>query len=320
MKVNELERSAEPVRDLYRNIIVTLYEGHYHYGVAALLNSLKISGFVGLFRVGFKGNLPPWTGQLKHIEGNLYELDSDILVSLENLNPEYHFGYYKPYFIKDSFDKYPTAENVSYFDPDIVVIAPWEFYLNWTKAGVALCTDNCFPFVHRNHPWRKEWRSFAPDAFTGHHIIDQYVNSGFVGVKRSSVLLIERWIEFTEKYNKDGGNLSLFEKDAHRAFKGDQDLLNAAITVTPEIDLSIIGSEGMGFSFPAYLMAHAVGNVKPWKENFIRKVLFKGIRPSFMSKCYFKYCNSPIVCYNGFVLFYYRLCLKLAAFLGRLLS
>ena len=257
----------------FESAVTTLYEGHYHYGVVALLNSLIHSGFKGIFRIGYRGDLPVWTSQLISLGSNDFLATDSLVISFVYTNPDMHFGYYKPKFIKDTLSEFPSIEKIYYFDPDIVIDAPWLFFSKWVQSGVALCLDNCFHFVHRNHPWRKDWAelaNFNPDRISE---LDYYVNSGFIGLKSNDVTILDRWLHLTENYKAIGGNLQLFEKDGHRAFKGDQDLLNAVITVSPELKISLIGKEGMGFSQPAYLMSHAVSSIKPWKKIFLKDLL-----------------------------------------------
>jgi len=299
------------------NIVVTLFEGHYQYGVAALVNSLVASGFNGLVYVGFRGQIPDWTSQLSYISENEYMVSADILIRFQAIKTDMHFGYYKPTFIKQAFKEYPDVNKVFYFDPDIVVIAPWTFYNNWTNIGVALCLDVCFPFVHRNHPWRIEWLKMFNSDTNQSLDIDYYVNSGFIGIRKDAISLIDKWIEFTGKYKQNGGDLSLFEKEAHRIIKGDQDILNAAIQVSSDINLSIIGKEGMGFSYPVYLMAHAVDDVKPWKKNFVKEVVVSGRKPGMASKIFYNYCEYPIRVFPKMILRSKKTQIVVASLIGR---
>lgn len=304
----------------YTETIVTLYENHYHYGVGALLNSLVSSGFKGLFLVGYKGSIPPWINQLSQTSEKEFNINSEITVKFILIDTEIHFGYYKPQFIKHVFDTYPLVDNVYYFDPDIVVNAQWSFFKSWVKVGTALCLDNCFPFVHRNHPWRAEWKELAKNEQNTDCIIDYYVNSGFIGINRANSLLIDKWILLTEQYRISGGDVSLFEKNAHRAFKGDQDLLNAALTICPEIIISIIGTEGMGFTEPTYLMAHAIDSIKPWKANFVKEVLINGSKPSGAAKYFFSYCEYPIRIFSKRTILLKKINIKIASGIGLIMK
>ena len=47
------------------SVICTLYEGHYHFGVASLANSLYSNGFRGDIYIGLKGDLPFWAKMAK---------------------------------------------------------------------------------------------------------------------------------------------------------------------------------------------------------------------------------------------------------------
>jgi hypothetical protein len=302
-------------------VIVTLSEKRYHYGVAALINSLVKAGFKGLFVVGYKGELPFWLNQLKRQESE-YIINEYFTLKFVLLDVPMHFGYYKPFLLKEVLG-YPLTETAYYFDPDIVVVAPWQFISSWSNSGaVALCMDNAFPFVHRNHPWRKEWKKLAKDAGVDgeENDINFYINSGFIGVNKYQAELLDRWISLTHQYSKEGGNIQMFEKDGHRAYKGDQDLLNAAMTVSADINMSIIGTEGMGFAYPHYLMLHAVESTKPWDNNFIKETVLRGKRPTGAAKGFVNNCSYPIQVYSPFKLQLKKLNVKIASALSRIIS
>ncbi len=296
------------------DIVTTLFEGHYEKGVAALVNSLVQSSFKGKICIGYRGSLPQWINQLEKTDKS-YKIAEDIQLVFVLVHVEMHFGYYKPSFMKKMIEEHPDVTNIYYFDPDIVVNAPWEFISSWTNIGVSVCLDNCFPFVHQNHPWRKEWQRLAGDKSKCE--LNYYVNSGFIGIHSDSFILLDRWILLTENYKTNNGDLSLFEKDGFRAFKGDQDLLNATMTISSDLIFSIIGTEGMGFTDPTYLMAHAVESVKPWKNNFIKQVVVNGRKPSIAAKLFFNYCQYPIEIYTKSQLKIKKSNIKLASIIGR---
>jgi hypothetical protein len=298
-------------------IITSLFEGHYHLGIAALINSAANGGFKGEFWIGYKGELPPWISQLSKQEDDFYILNTDIKIRFEKLITNWHFGYYKPVFLKELLSL-PGTNKIYYFDPDIVINCPWTFYSEWVESGVSLCLDNCFPLVTQRHPWRKKWRELAGNTGV-ESTVEQYVNSGFIGLQKDQIEILTKWIDITKMYEEIGGNLKVFEKDGFRAYKGDQDLLNAAITVSPNICYSIIGKEGMGFSQPAYLMLHAVDSIKPWRKKFVSLSL-KGNIPSAADKAYWSFAKGAIQIYSNSFISFKNFTIKLASFVGRFYS
>jgi hypothetical protein len=303
----------------YNEIVVCLFDGDYDLGFAALANSLVRSGFAGLIYAGYRGKMPVWTTQLELIEESLFLLSKDVVIKFELVDTPMHLGYFKPYFIKKAFELFEQTDKVYFFDVDIVVKAPWKLFSNWLNKGVCLCLDSNFHFIHSTHPWRKQWKALCAPTITFSNN-DYYFNSGFLGIERSSIDLLERWIFFTEKYMEIGGDIYRFDKDNFNALKGDQDLLNAALTISPDIELSIIGKEGMGFTYPATLMLHAIGDVKPWRNFFIKTLIRSGNKPCMADKAFFINCQYPIRLFSASAYRLKKFDLFMASFFGRILG
>ena len=93
-----------------KTAICTLFEGHYHFGVATLCNSLYKNGFRGTVYVGYRGDLPGWALKGKH--ESIGKWNHTIIVKpIEGLNlvflfltTNYSLTNYKPDFILELWD------------------------------------------------------------------------------------------------------------------------------------------------------------------------------------------------------------------------
>jgi len=304
----------------YEEIIVCLFDHDYHLGFAALANSLVAADFKGLINVAYRNTIPEWVSQLKPKEKDAFYLTDNIVIQFRKVATDMHLGYYKPYFIKQTFENYPAAKKVFYFDVDIIVKAPWVNYSDWLDNGVCLCLDSNFHFLHCTHPWRRAWKKLAnPDE---EHINNapHYFNSGFLGIDINGLKLLDRWIDFTENYRKAGGEITYFTYDPFVSIRGDQDLLNAAVTFSADININILGKEGMGFARPATFMEHATGKEKPWRKSFLKHLFKSGFSPNPAEQSFFSFCQHPIRIFPAHIYHFKRLELLVASLFGRLLS
>src|ERR1700712_944310 len=104
MKISNL--SFDPENIANKEIVVCLFDGDYHLGFAALVNSLVKADFNGLIHAGYRGDLPTWVNQLKLVASNLYQITNEITIQFSQVDTDMHLGYYKPFFIKETFNHY----------------------------------------------------------------------------------------------------------------------------------------------------------------------------------------------------------------------
>jgi len=300
--------------------VCTLFEGDYHYGVGALVNSLHEVGFRGRVWAGYKGSLPPWA---KVDSLGVMVVTDDLEICFKHLETDWHLANYKAAFMRELFEKQGgNWSALFYFDPDIVVTCRWSFYEEWAGGGIALVQDLVNTNMPSNHPIRNAWLKFmGRNGITKTRDLNQYFNSGFVGVSRNNKSFIDLW-ELTLKRVFAEGDVSpvpFMPGDRTRPFHGiDQDCLNISAMATNR-PLSTIGAEGMGFIHGGFTMLHALAHPKPWRFSCLDSVL-KAQPPSMPIKKYWDHVQSPIRLYSTFDCRFKHLMVKSASVFGRFYS
>jgi hypothetical protein len=300
------------------HVICTLFEGDFHLGVAVLINSVVRAGFKGLFWIGCRGPLPPWTTGLRRRDDGLFEV-GEALVGFETIDPGRHFGQFKPEFLLSAIDRGIARKQLWYFDPDITVRCVWTFFEMWVRHGVCLSQEIVMGTMPAHHPLRCEWMELARAAGWGEPLRQQerYFNSGFVGLSIEHRAFLERWMGAVHLANSAGVTPTQFQKGGrHQVFYTvDQDTLNIA-TMYADVPFSTIGPEGMGFIPGGFTMYHSVSALKPWRKKFLRSAL-RGVPPSNGDKHFLACADGPLHPYTPGHFKSMRMRARLAAFMGR---
>jgi len=292
-----------------KSAVCTLFEGHHHYGVAALVNSLHKQGFQGNIYAGYRGNSPSWLKSIPAVTppvewpgAQSFQVSEAIVLHCLPLQTDYHFTNFKPDFMLKLWEGVASdVDQFFYFDPDIVLIASWSFLIDWVNCGIAVCEDVNSPLAEF-HPRRVAWRRYF-SANSIHLRFRQaiYVNGGFIGVQDKSFLKI--WQKIQEvmapqigglnRSSLAGTPLNTTDQGPLAPFsKTDQDALNAAIEAWHG-EVSYVGKEAMAFEAGTNLMPHALGQPKPWQCSYLKRAL-TGTPPRLVDRAYWLSANNVL--------------------------
>ena len=302
--------------------LCTLFEGHYHYGVAALVNSLVSAGYEGTVWVGYRGLLPAWIVDrdgFDPLEGKL-QVTPKVAIRTIELDPPVSLNYYKPTLMREILELHdPGADVVSYLDPDMVVKCEWSAMETWlSKDGIALVEDANWD-MPAGHPKRDQWRHFfAAHGEVSLRQFNRYYNAGFVGVSREQTTFLRIWERIDAvvashsrsgmRQRKSGTPDSLFHST-------DEDALNFSLTLCLTF-VNAAGPEAMDFIPGGNRLSHAVGDAKPWQGRHVRRALV-GKAPSVASPWFYRFADGPLTPFSQAMLLRRRLSMILATALGR---
>lgn len=307
--------------------ICTLFEGHHHYGVAGLINSLYKNGFRGDFFAGYKGDLPFWTTGLsdqldKYWEGaKTMQIKNDLKIHFLPLDTNWHLTHYKPFFMLALEKKFPEqVKSIFYFDPDITIKSEWTFFERWIQHGVALVHEIAAVYMPPTHPTRKEWNVLINKAGLAiQHSLYSGINAGFCGIAGSDFSFLKMWSNIiTAAIDYYGINPKIFAQteNNHLFHFADQDALNIA-AMCYEGQISEMGPDAMDFVPNGWkVMSHATGLSKPWKKKFILSAI-KGVSPSRPDQAYWFIDGGIIKTHTNSLVRLKRASIKISSFIAR---
>jgi hypothetical protein len=300
--------------------ICTLFEGDYHLGLAAFLNSLVRAGFAGTVWAGYRGARPPWLDQLQSLDSRASEflIAGQARLALLPVTTEIHLTNYKPQFMLDLLAGPARAcEYLWYFDPDIYLCSDWSFFSEWRRFGIALCQEIVNNNLPHNSPLRHQWVQIASSVgLRNPQELNHYYNGGLVGVAAAHTDFLRIWKRMIERAGELGYDLKVIMPGTRALplHASDQDALNIAAMYS-QFPLTTLGPQGMGFISGDAKMYHTVA-VKPWRASILRNAL-AGKPPTIGMKYFFTQVNSPIRAYSSSHLRAKLLACSIAAFIGR---
>lgn len=318
-------------------MICTLFENQYHFGLAALTNSLYHQGYRGSIFAGYRGALPEWTSAAKENESlkwpgaRSFDVEDGLQLHFLPLETDYHLTNYKPDFMLRLWEgPAKEATEMFFFDPDIVINAKWDLFRKWVDCGVALCEDVNSP-ISSHHPRRIAWRQyFGAKGFSLQFKDSIYVNGGFVGVRKKDQSFLKAWKDIQEAmafqigglnrsaipFEIKGDRISQDDQSLFSPFgRTDQDALNATVEAW-EGDVSLVGKEGMGFKNGTSLMFHALGRPKPWFRKPLAQTL-KGRPPRIVDLEYWKNSVGPIKAHSNRLIILRKVSNSVSSAIGR---
>lgn len=302
--------------------ICTLFEGDYHIGLAAFVNSLVASGYSGTVWVGYRGQMPPWLNQL-HRDGDAHEwvVANQLRLTFLELKTDIHLANYKPQFmIRLLGRELRDCDYLWYFDPDIFLRCSWSHFERWQRHGIALCEEIVNCQLSERDPLRCQWMELGSSiGLSEPRVINRYFNSGMIGIGSAHADLLQIWQRVLDQAASKGTDLKSF-MPGHREMpfhSTDQDALNMAVMYTSH-PLTTMGPEAMGFIPSGFTMYHATG-IKPWKGSLLLRAL-RGAPPSGAAKFFFSQAQSPIHAYSAPHFRAKQLECGLAALIGRFYS
>lgn len=308
----------------HKSAVCTLFEGHYHHGFAALVNSLYKNGFRGAMYIGYRGELPAW---IKNVNGNgNSDWEGAFTMTAANglqlhflpVKTEWHLANYKPVFML-AVQRLANA-NMFYFDPDITIKCNWKFFEEWIGYGVAVVQEAVSNNFSPNHPKRIQYLPVIEQTKRKverslHHIL----NSGFCGVSVKNVEFLKAWIDIAntavQHFDFEPSYFIKGKQQYELFVAGDQDLMNMAAMCT-QSPISDVGPEGMDFIPGGWLMSHATGAPKPWKKNYLLAAA-QCFPPTIAERNYWMNANGIIKTHPSFTIWRKQLCIKCASFIGR---
>lgn len=305
-----------PPRD---DAIFALYDGDYHLGLGALVNSAYRAGFRGVVYAAYRGALPPWaTPTTRAGDYADYAVADGCAIRFVEIDYAGHLTNYKAAFMLAMLETHcPDVRRLFYFDVDVVVKCRWAFFRHWVECGIAVCQDVNEPAMSANHPLRAYWRDLAARCGFQCRPSEGYFNGGFVGIAVSHASFLKTWRSLIDCTEKSGTSLDNFHfRDRTNPLMAmDQDLLNIALMAT-DAPISPMDTSAMDISRGGYVMSHALSSAKPWRRRYLRDALL-GYPPDAANKLYWQNVTAPIAVASAARRRAKTLSLRIAAAFGR---